>query len=496
MQIVNLWDIIQLLKSSRLNIFMAVTLAFFIFLILASNIKGILFNCFHAYDFGIYQQGIINIASGESLNPYITVRGVNAFNDHFMPVLFLAVPFVWISNFHPVGLIIFEWLWFVLFLFLVFRNLKNRNIDTPKILYSLGLIVCSKGILTGLEFPIHPGTWSMPVWFLLISSIKSDRKKKVVIYSIILCMFREAYPFGIFLLGIYYYFKRHFVTGSALTIFSALYLYFVLVLRKEVLGPVADYSSKLLKGVFTNPIEYLIYIFSKFDFLVVGKVFLPSIVLLVAILFLERKNGKKLSLSDWRLPALITVLPLYGIHFLTNQYHFHYGPAFLAPLLSIAFLSPGFLQLFDYKKLSIVVMVLFLATASGRYTKFFKRFFLSQSKKCSFQSQYRDETKEMIEKTKNIPLDKIIMASGGVIQRVMRPGIKIYPPHTMVAMPASSDVLLFVREGAGDTYPWTKEQVEKAIKNCNKYSTKTLMNSKYYYLAEGQFPRECIDVYQ
>lgn len=470
---------------NKKNIFMAL-LAFFVLLILFSNIKGILYNCFHAYDFGIYQQGIFNIAAGESLNPYLTVRGFSTFNDHFMPVLFLALPFVWISNFHPVSLIVFEWSWFVLFLFLIFRDQRKEKY----LLYSLALIIFSKGILTGLEFPIHPGTWSMPVWYLLILSIKKNEEKKILFYAITLCMFREAYPFGTLLLGLFYLYKKRFSLGFGLFGFSSLYLYFVLSLRSKLLGPTADYGGKLLKRLLESPVEFIANVFSNLELLVVFKLFLPCFVLLALVIYLEKKKD-----FSWRLAALCLTLPIYGIHFLTNQYHFHYGPAFMAPLLSVAFLSPGFKILFEKKNLSYVVLGLFIATASGRYTKFFNNLIFSKNQKCTFGSEYKSDTKKMLEIFSKIDNEKVILASGGVVQRIMRPGIKVYPPHTMVAHPALFDVLLLLRNGAGDTYPWNSEQVEEAIVNCAPYAGEILLDTQFYYLALGQFPRSCINVY-
>jgi hypothetical protein len=244
---------LKILKSKTVVAFLLLGL---VLLILLSNIKGILFNCFHAYDFGIYQQGIFNIAAGESLNPFISVRGLNTFNDHFMPVLFLAVPFVWLFNFSPISLIFFEWLWFAILLFLIWKNYSKKNKSIA--LYSIALAVFSKGILTGLEFPIHPGTWSMPIWFLLIKNIRNNNEKNIFVLSIFLCMFREAYPFGTLLLGLYYLTIKRWKLGLSLTIFSSLYLWFVLSLRKSFLGETADYGGKIVKGRFTSPVDYVI----------------------------------------------------------------------------------------------------------------------------------------------------------------------------------------------------------------------------------------------
>ena len=57
-------------------------------LIIFVNIKGILLNCFHATDFGIYQQAIYDIAYNLDPNPFVSVRNIKIFNDHFDPIIF------------------------------------------------------------------------------------------------------------------------------------------------------------------------------------------------------------------------------------------------------------------------------------------------------------------------------------------------------------------------------------------------------------------------
>ncbi|MCO4795471.1 MAG: DUF2079 domain-containing protein [Bacteriovoracaceae bacterium] len=481
------------MKTSRLQLSISLFLGFLVLLILFSNIKGILFNCFHAYDFGIYQQGIFNIAGGESLNPMVTVRGLKAFNDHFMPVILLAVPFAWISNLHPVSLIVFEWMWFALFLFLVFRELKKREFEKPLILYSLGLIIFSKGILTGLEFPIHPGTWSLPIWFLLFLNLEKDKCKKMMFFGIALCLFRGTYPFAVFMLGLYFLgTRKHPITGIVLSGFSVIYSYFVYILRPRLLGETASYGGSYFKGYLDNPIEASITLIKTFEYAGFLKVFLPVILVLGFIAYKERKS---LKWTDWRIPALLTISPIFAVHFLTNKFHYHYGAAFLAPLLTICFLSDGYKQILKNKRIAAVIMIAFIATASGRYTKFFNTLILSKSKKCRFDSKYAEETALIMEKIDQLYKGRKIVASGGVIQRVMRPGIEIYAPNTMVTPPDNFQLLLLLRNNAGDTYPWHKEHVEKAIKSCKKHENKVLFESEYYYLAEGQFNRSCLSVW-
>ena len=126
------------------------------FSVLAFNIQSVLYNCIHAIDFSIYQQAIYDIASGTSLNPHITIRGISIFLDHFDPVLIFSVPMVWIFGAHPVPLLVFEYFWFIGAAFFLYKKLPYKLFQVALI----WLIFC-KCILNGLAYPIHPTTWTI-----------------------------------------------------------------------------------------------------------------------------------------------------------------------------------------------------------------------------------------------------------------------------------------------------------------------------------------------
>jgi hypothetical protein len=65
----------------------------------------------------------------------------------------------------------------------------------------------------------------------------------------------------------------------------------------------------------------------------------------------------------------------------------------------------------------------------------------------------------------------------------------------MVALPPIFDLVILLRNGSGDTYPWNQEQVERAISLCSKYVVKEILNSKHYFVATGKFPSSCLKVY-
>jgi len=459
----------------------------FIFIPLLSNIKGILNNCFHAYDLGLYQQAFYNMASGD-LNPYLTIRGLQIFNDHFMPIIFTAIPFVWAFDYHPTSMIFLEWSYYVLFLFTIYFTVRER--PKKEILFALFLAVFSKGILSALEFPIHPGTWSMASWLMLVYYIYKENHKGIFLFAVITCLFRESYPFSFFMLSLYYLYRKNFRLGVGLLSFSILYLAFVMKVRPLILGPVYDYGEWIVKGVVSNPLGFIVKSFTQMDWKVPFKVFAPFI---IPIVLLVRKN--KIDWSNKFIPCVFLLIPLFGMHFITGQFHFHYGPPFMAVLIGYLIYDEKFWDLLKNIKLKYFIMFLFLITSSSRYTKFIKFLATDKNQKCVVNDEKTKSIHLLLEKTREIDTADRLISTGGVIQRIMRPGLKVYPPDTMVIVPELVEYLLFEKNSNGDTYPWNKEQVNRAIENCRKLPGEIIVDDQYFFFMKGKFSRKCYSVY-
>ncbi len=117
------------------------------------NIKSMTYNCSHALDFPIYQQGIYDILTLKEWNPYMTIRNLNLFNDHFNPILYLAVLFTAVFGQGFQQLLIFEWL-FLLGLIISICYIYRSNISK-----SIPYIFCTLTtalLLVPLRYPIHP----------------------------------------------------------------------------------------------------------------------------------------------------------------------------------------------------------------------------------------------------------------------------------------------------------------------------------------------------
>lgn len=159
-------------------------------------------NLIDTYDFGIYYKAFVEIASFTDFNPYISFRNINIFADHFDPILYpVSIIFGQISKSQTM-LSLIEAL-FVILPGFVYIN-REKNLNFFKGLFVFGLIYFSRGVLSALSYGVHPTTWSLLPIFFLINSICDKKDNHIIFWSIILCLFKEVFPFSIFALGLFY----------------------------------------------------------------------------------------------------------------------------------------------------------------------------------------------------------------------------------------------------------------------------------------------------
>ena len=185
----------------KLKIFPPFLLICFLTIVLFANLEALSYNCFNAVDFSIYLQTIYEITIGH-FNPYITVRALRFFTDHFDPIIFLPALFLKIFGVKAITLMIFEWLTIVsAIVFSFFILLKKFPIWIATLLTSL--IILNKLVLIALRFPVHPSTWTvLPVMMLGYFLIK-NKFWGVFLISFLLITVKESYPFAMFALSFY-----------------------------------------------------------------------------------------------------------------------------------------------------------------------------------------------------------------------------------------------------------------------------------------------------
>jgi hypothetical protein len=218
------------MKSLALkNKYIYLSIALLAFIPLLSNIVKLAFNCLHATDFSIYQEAIYRIADFKSLNPYVYVRDLHIFSDHFDPVIFLTLPFVWLTNFSPYSLLVFEYLFFIGLLFFVFK--LNKEKDPSVLVFALILVIFNRPILEGIGYPIHPTTWTILPGFLLFYFYQKSNDLGLILTAFAFCFFKEIFPASILGLSIFLLLKKRFKISLFLLSFSIAITYFNFVIR-------------------------------------------------------------------------------------------------------------------------------------------------------------------------------------------------------------------------------------------------------------------------
>jgi hypothetical protein len=472
--------------TQKKNIFFTLFFLLCAALIILRNLKLLQYNCLNALDFSIYQQGIINIADRVSLNPFLTVRGFNAFGDHFIPMMLTAVPFMWVTNNSPHTLIIIEFIFFLLPVLIFYLHTKKLN---SEFFFLTFVLFFSKGLLSGLEFPIHPDYWSLPFWILIILFFEAKKSRELIITSFILCMFKESFSFAIFTFGFYLCLIKDFKTGLKIVLIGISWTIFNFILRPIYLGPVADYGGGVFAGAASSPLNYILQRFTQFNYLNWLKIYLPFFIPILWIL----KNKVK-SLNHHLIATFFLTSPLFLLHFLTSKFYFHYNIVFIGPLIGCLMCAKFFNDFKQSKKIFITTCLLFFFTSTSHYTKYVKFLFnLKNTDKCSVTSEQQIATKQVINYLNKIDTSLKIFASGGIIPRAMRSSQLIYHIRGLYYPTFDFDILLLEKNNSGDSYPLTKMDVNDIIERCRPLVQDLIFDNDYFFLAKGHFTHSCLE---
>lgn len=360
-----------------------------LFLPLANNFLELYFNCLNIFDFGIYQQAIFKLAEGLSWNPYVSVRDIHIFNEHFDPIIYLSVPFVWMSQFNPYSLLVFEWLFYVLTFFVIKKTLKNQNDFLLFILFFIALF--SRSFLSAFTYPIHPVTWAIPLLVWLPSLIRDNKKKSILALCFILLITKETFCFGIFALSFFYLFKKDYRFFFQMFFLSSFFIIFELKLRPVWFGQTISYANNYLGDILAHPYDYLTKLLVDFDYKSFFKVLYPYLLPFVWIYKDILKDKKNFFKSDLWAVFLFSA-PLLIIHFIINRYYVHHASKFGAIWLGLLISSQVFEKRLHKKKKIFLVLLFFFASSSSLYTKMIKHLTLQKRDHCTYdQEKLKDE---------------------------------------------------------------------------------------------------------
>ena len=477
----------------KIYLSVSIVVLFFFALALWGNIQGIYANCWNVLDVGVYHQALMEIAAKGDLNPYLTARGIKIFNDHFDPIIFLAVPFYWVLGPHPWVPLLFEWLVVASCGLLVFFLAPGPLMI--RWFWALSIFLC-KALLGGLWFPIHPTTWSFIPILLLFWSIHQQKSGAIIASTFFLCLFKESFAFSLILLPIFFLWQRQWKIACYQWMVIGLFLGFELGGRKNLLGSIYGHGNSVWQSMLQNPGDQLHNAFWAVFNWQFWSYFYP---LSVPLFFLVRPLWEKKNFfTDIAFAGLLFFVPLVGLHLLAQKIGYHYNLQFVAVIFAVLIFRPPLLDFFNSKRWVGVTMVLLILSSMGSYRKWWNLVVLQRHGRCEISAAKSAATRELRQLLAGIDLtQKKLMASGGVVPQLLAPNNLIYHYGGYSQIQDSYDYLLLERHNSGNTWPLGAGQIEEIIRGLPGADLQILMDNQYYFLAKGKmtFPQASIDFY-
>tara|TARA_R110000868_G_scaffold155691_6_gene382212 strand:- start:85173 stop:86630 length:1458 start_codon:yes stop_codon:yes gene_type:complete len=467
------------LISSKKNILLLSLFAFFMCLPLVSNLFKASLAFINAADFGIYQKAILEIAHGPDWNPYVTITDLKILNDHFDPAIYIAAAFTKIFNVRLYGFIVFEWLWYLAASALIVFTSKS----TKQLFIGLLLFVFSRGLLEAIEFPIHPTTWSVFPAMLFIYFIHTKKYAAAFTTALALATFREIYFFMFAGAAAWFFLQKNWKQMALYLALSVTLIAFLLFVRPMLFGgPIAQYSHAAKSQGFIGLASAFI------NFKYPWKVFLP---LIIAMLLIIRSSKFKF-LNQTTCFALLFTLPGILIHIVSGRMVHHHAVPFVAPLI-MALHMDNIASLLKSKKVIWGFIILSIVVASSRHTKMIKYFVDSSS---YYRTNVEEKNKSLHELKEVFALldeNSTILSTGGVIPYLQKASLKLYHYSNLTPKNLTPDYIILERNGIGDPFPLSYEQLEKAI-NCLSSNERILaiMSNKHFLIFSGAEIKDCL----
>ena len=456
-------------------------------LLLCSNLKQARWSCFNNYDLGIYHQSLIEIAAGKSWNPYLTVRGLPAFNDHFNPASIIGAAFLKLTSLSVEFTIFWEWLTFLLGL-LVFwiRRGGSKKDETVLAFFFLSF---SGGILNALQFPVHIDFWSVPIWALAVSAWLEKRDLEMLAWFSCLGFFKESFPFCFLTFGVYLLFLDRKPKVASATFALGLALLALGFTRPLWLGPVHPYGPVLLRPILENPVAGIQQALTRFEYKEFFHLFLPLGLLIAWHLSnLRRHSVEK---KQW-LGIAFLLLPLFAIQVLFATFSKHYSFPFFICSLFLIFHQGGFRRILERPQVLTFFIIAFCLSGFHHYRKSFEVVVLDKCDKCILSSEKRQSQQDLVRLFTDLVKDEKVASTGGILVPLLRPGLQIFHIHSHSEPQSIYTYLLLERNGSGDSYPLSAEQVETVLAACRPFAEQVLQENRFFFFARGNFPHQCL----
>lgn len=454
----------MLSKESLLKFLWLVFVAVGIFIFPIKHYLNILLGLQYPIDFAIYHKAIIEIGSFNSFNPYLALRDIQIFADHFDPILILPALFSGLFNFSSLYSLLIEGLFVFLLFDLIFIDFKKEKLLDFSLVFSL--VFFNRSLFSGLDYPIHPTLWSLPFLYLAIKELSNDR----VIFSTGINFFKEVFCLFLLPAGVVGYFLEKKKKWLKVIGIQVCFILIIFVIRPLIWK---TYSY----GV--NPLEGL----KSFNYLDLLKMTLPSLVLIALM-------RKKLSLNKV-LIFLAFYLPSVGLHILSGKSYYHYGTFLSYPLIIFTILSFKDHKDFIPKKAKIFIIILGIGIAFNGLKKGIKSL-TSNIHAYNHNQEHRDLLNKLkMNHINKVPSNSKILASPGLLTFALTPGKRFYQFGEYSKIEESVDYLLLDFRSYGQNFGISKEQLSQVLNQCQPHVTQTLFKERDLYFLKGPFPKSC-----
>jgi hypothetical protein len=306
---------------------------------------------------------------------------------------------------------------------------------------------------------------------------------------------KEEFPFAVFALAFCFIFFINRKVGFYLLVSSVLFLLFNFFLRPLWLGDTYPHGQGLIGQLWSSPFSSLLSIWNGLNFSLLKSYGLS----LIIFIFVHIKNSKlshhipKESNFDLLLfiQSISFLSPLLLIRMLAKAYDFHYGAPLVAFIFGILSAYPDrFLQFFQKKYILIFVLIISFLNISSSLKKVSSLLFSDRHPKCIISKEKNQITQLLISKIKNVSGHMI--ATGGIVPQL------VFHTHHLshyggLSLPRKFyDFIILERHQSGDTWPMSAQDIELSIIRCRPYVHHLWFDDKYFFVAQGLFPHDCL----
>ena len=277
---------------------------------------------YHNYDLGIFAQALHRFSLADP-NPFLGALNARIFSEHLDPVFIPFAPLARVLR-PDFAALFAEHLLVLLAPLPVILLARRGRIPVSLAWIAVPYLLFNRGLLSALDFPVHPTTWAATFAVGFAAALLSGRLALVLPAAVLLMACKEEYPFAVFMAGGVLLFGRGRRTGIWLIAISCVWLALAFILRPWLTGPTQPYAARILDPLVADPLGLLWRRLS--DPKPLGRLLeLVAPVLPLVVWQVRSRRG-------WNLPLLAAALPLLAIRFIDQAWKFHY----VAPLGAFA----------------------------------------------------------------------------------------------------------------------------------------------------------------